>query len=255
VLRRPGVAAWTLLFAVLGLGLSAGGLRRGAAFLLEGPAFENQVQSTLDEVLRVVGPGVTIRKLEVTDLDRHVAATYTYDRYWITVNSRLQHFPDDDVLETLAHEVVHAMFDQGRLKHFENAPDSSVFVLSEEVAADILGAHIAGRARTAAGGDGAALTDRLVRRHRNLSDPKHRSSYYQRFDRALASFGPNAVDPDFEVAVTIHFGSPERVDEMDGICRKCSDPWDAAREISKRYLTWNEMETTRAQSARLAAGS
>jgi hypothetical protein len=138
----------------------------------------------------------------------------------------------------MSHEVVHAMFDQGRLRLYERAPDPSSFVLSEEVAADVLGAHISGLVRARAGEDGVALTGRLVREHRDRSDPRMPRSFYQTFDRARASFGLNAVDPRFEYSVFLHYGSPERVDEMDRICRENPDPWEAAREISRRYLTW-----------------
>lgn len=252
VLRRPGVAAWALLFAVLGLSLGSSGVQRLAASL-QGPAvFEARVRSNVDAVLGAVGPPIGISRVEVIDLPRHVAARYTYDWNRISVSPRLDRYSDDDLLHVMSHEVVHAMFDQGRLRLYEGAPDPSHFVLSEEVAADVLGAYIAGSVRARSGGDGAGLTCRLVQEHREQSDPTMPRSFYQRFGRARASFGSNAVDPRFEYSVFLHYGSPERVDEMDRICRENPGPWDAAREISRRYLTWErEKERPRELLARV----
>jgi hypothetical protein len=252
VLRRPGVAAWVLLFAVVGLGLAPSGVRHLAASF-QGPAvFEARVRSNVDAVLSAVGPPIGISRVEVIDLPRYVAARYTYDWNRISVNPRLDRYSDDDLLHVMSHEVVHAMFDQGRLRLYEGAPDPSYFVLCEEVAADVLGAHIAGSVRTRAGGDGDGLTVRLVREHREQSDPTMPRSFYQTFGRARASFGPNAVDPRFEYGIFLLYGSPERVDEMDRICRENPDPWTAAREISRRYLTWErEKERPRELLARV----
>ena len=238
VVRRPGIAAWALLFAVLGLSLGSSGVRHLAESFQRPAVFEARVRSNMDAVLGAVGPPVRIDRLEVTDLPRYVAAQYGYGRARIGVSRTLDRYSDDDLLHVMSHEVVHAMFDQGRLRLYERAPDPSSFVLSEEVAADVLGAHISGLVRARAGEDGVALTDRLVREHRERSDPRMPRSFYQTFGRARASFGPNAVDPRFEYGIFLHYGSPERVDEVDRICRENPDPWDAAREISRRYLTW-----------------
>lgn len=256
VLRRPGVAAWVLLFAVVGLGLAPSGVRHLAASF-QGPAvFEARVRSNVDAVLGAVGPPIGISRVEVVDLPRYVAASYGNGRARIWVNPRLDRYSDDDLLHVMAHEVVHAMFDQGRLRLYEGAPDPSYFVLCEEVAANVLGAHIAGSVRTRAGGDGDDLAVRLVQEHREQSDPTMPRSFYQTFGRARASFGPNAVDPRFEYGIFLHYGSPERVDEMDRICRENPDPWTAARAISRRYLTWEqEEETPRELLARVRDGN
>lgn len=248
VIRHPGLAAWCVLFAALGMTWGSRGLQSWApsvvGSLQRGAVFKARVRSTVDAVLDAVGPRVRINRLEVVDLRRHVAAEYSNGRYRISVSPRLDRYTDDELLRVMSHEVVHAMFDQGRLRSYDRAPNPSCFVLSEEVAADVLGAYIAGSVRARSGGDGAGLTCRLVQEHREKSDPTMPRSFYQRFGRARASFGPDAVNPRFEYSIFLHYGSPERVDEMDRICRENPEPWAAAREISRRYLTWEREEET-----------
>ena len=54
LLRRPGIAAWAFLFAVVGLSLGAGDLRQLVGHVLGPTVFEARVRSTLDSVLAVV---------------------------------------------------------------------------------------------------------------------------------------------------------------------------------------------------------
>jgi hypothetical protein len=125
------------------------------------------------------------------------------------------------------------------------------FELAGETAAKVLGAHIAGRVRSHHGGNGQHLTERLVREHRELCDTKSPRSYYQKFARARAAFGLNAVDEEWEYVVFTHVGSAEVVDNMDRICRANTDPWEAVRAIGQEYL-FTDQEAERAAGAETA---
>ena len=92
VLRRPGVAAWALLFAVVGLGLAPSGLRHLTSSLQRPAVFEARVRSNVDAVLGAVGPPIGISRVEVIDLPRYVAARYTCDWNRISVNPRLDRY-------------------------------------------------------------------------------------------------------------------------------------------------------------------
>ena len=75
-----------------------------------------------------------------------------------------------------------------------------------------------------------------MRRHRNLCDTQSPHGFYQRFARARDEFGLHAVDEEWEYVVFTHIGSVDMVDNIDRICRKNPDPWDAVRVIGEEYL-------------------
>ena len=106
----------------------------------------------------------------------------------------------------------------------------------EEVAAEVLGAHIAGRVMTLRGGDGEALTARLVREFRDACDMSVPGNLRRRiwFYATRHDFEKRA--PDLLYSIATHHGPVEMVDEMDEICREHRDPWEAAHVIADRFV-------------------
>jgi hypothetical protein len=49
--------------------------------------------------------------------------------------------------------------------------------------------------------------------------------------------GTSWLSPETEWGLVTHFGSPKIVDEMHRICLLHYEPWDAAHEIAKRFMT------------------
>ena len=187
----------------------------------------------MHQVLRVIGHGVTIREIGVRSLEPKVAACYWNGHRRIDISSEIC-FSKDELLGTVTHECVHAVFDQARLRHYRPSLGWAYCKLIEETAAYVVGAHIAGAVRTREGGDGRSLTEKLVADYRRSCDPTDPESMHQ---KVAASHGTDdECPPDVELSISYHFGSPELVDEIDAVCRKNPDPWDAAREIAATYL-------------------
>jgi hypothetical protein len=231
---RLGFATWLLSFVFLGTVLW---LEAGVSF---GQLFSNQLEArarrTVAEVLDVVGPGLVITAVEVEERAPEIAATYSFQTQTITVSPLVDGYDEDEFLWLVCHEVVHAMFHQMDWSGTPGSANWRLFLLAHETAAEVLGAHLAGTVRSRRGGDGGHLTERFVRRHRNLCDTQSPHGFYQQFARAREKYGANAVDEELEYVVFTHVGSTEMVDAIDRICRESSDPWKAVRAIGEKYL-------------------
>lgn len=240
--RRPGITAWCLLFALVlvplrvweGLPEARDDIRTEREKWLQ-----ERTEGTVDQVLRVIGNGVVINEVEARSLDSYIAATYTYRTRKITVT--LDHtFSRDELLHTVAHECVHAIFHRANLLGYHSSAHVEYYRLVEETTADVLGAHIAGRVRSRQGGDGRALTEKLLSEHRDACDLSSPASVYRRIWDLQAAEGQYAVSPEHELSVSIHFGSMELVDGIERICRSTPDPWTAAHRVAEEYLRTDE---------------
>jgi hypothetical protein len=201
-----------------------------------GDPMEGRARRTVDDVLEVVGSRVVIAAVEVEERGPGIAATYSFQTRTITVSPSVGPYDEDEFLWLVCHEVVHAMFHQMDWSSIEGSANWRSFLLPHETAAEVLGAHLAGLVRSRRGGNGQHLTDRLVRRHRNLCDTQSPHGFYQQFARARDKHGLHAVDEGWEYLVFTHVGSIDMVDEMDRICRENSNLWDAVWVIGEKYL-------------------
>jgi len=173
-------------------------------------------------------------------LEPNVAACYWNGYRRIDISSEIC-FSNDELLSTVSHECVHAIFDQAQLRTC--APDLGIMYrqLIEETAAYVLGAHIAGHVRSRMGGNGRALTEKLVREYRSSCDPMDPESMHQKI---AARYGTDEeYAPDVELSISIHFGSPGLIDEIDAMCRKNPEPVEAARAIAATYLRPDDEES------------
>ena len=247
VRRHPGLAVWVLLFVAVGLLVwPHTGVSLGQIFSNQ---MEGRARQTVVDVLDVVGPRVAIDVVEVQDRGPGIAATYHWPTRTITISPLIEDYDDDEFLWLVCHEVVHAMFMQMEWGETEGSANWRSFLLPGETAAEVLGAHLAGQVRSRQGAKGRHLTERFIRRHRNLCDPLSPWSYYQQVERARNESGLLAVDEEWEYLVFTHMSSPEMVDEMDQICRKSPDPWHAVRVIGERYLFTDLQPMTTAKEA------
>jgi hypothetical protein len=245
VRRNIGLAAWAFLFVVVVLGAGQQHLNhhgwpslRPKAQLLA--RLDAKAQRTIEDIERFAVPGLRINRVSAGFLSEGVAGTFRSRNRSITLAVGLEEHGETVYFATACHEVVHAMFEQIDAHGYWAAENPWALLLKEETACDVLGAHIAGTVWSWRGKDGTALTRELVREHRECCDPKHPRSYYQKFARARATYGERAVDEDWEYMISLHYGSPEVVDEMDRICRENPDAWKAARVIRDRFLVWED---------------
>ncbi|MCK5448703.1 MAG: hypothetical protein KAJ43_11205, partial [Gemmatimonadetes bacterium] len=242
VRRRPGIAAWCFLFVLVlpqlrvweGPPEAPGHIRTEHEEWLQ-----DRTEDAVKQVLRVIGNGVVINEVDARSLGSYIAATYTYRTRKITVTSD-HTFGKDEMLHTVAHECVHAIFHQAGLLGYYSSAHVEYYRLVAETTADVLGAHIAGRVRSRQGGDGMALTEKLLSGHRDACDWSSPTSAYRRIWDRQAAAGQHAVSPEYELSVSIHFGSTELVDEIDRICRSAPDAWTAAHRIAEEYLRIDE---------------
>jgi len=249
VRRNPGLAVCTLFMICVGLlvwpetGVSVG------QFFSNQP--EEQARRAVADVLDVIGPEVVIDAVEIDERDPGVAATFFWPTRTITISPDIfSYYSDEEFLWLVSHEVVHAMFFQMDWGEIQGSANWRSFLLPHETAAEVLGAHIAGRAYSRRGGNGRHLTERFVRRHRNLCDTQSPHGFYQRFARARDRSGVHAVDEEWEYLVFTHVSSIDMVDEMDRICRESPDPWHAVRVIGEKYLfTDHEVVTAAKESS------
>ena len=239
--RSPGVAAWCLVAVVVGTQLSS----KELPSLWEPNPAESRQAWVLDkakrdvrDVLDVVGHGIEIREIRAAAMDPYVLGRYRGRSQTVEIAEGIP-FSKVGSLDLAAHECVHALFHQANLISYP-ASNWAYWVLVHETAAYVLGAHIAGRVWTSRGRDGEALTDRLVQAQRDACDISMPGSVYRQIMAAQAEFGEHAVSGDEEWSISVHFGPPELVDEIDQICRSTPDAWTAAQVISERYLQWDE---------------
>jgi hypothetical protein len=149
---------------------------------------------------------------------------------------------EEALLATAGHECVHALFDRHELSGYQR---SLAHALIEETTASVLGAHLAGRALAARGGNGAELTRRLVEQYRLLCLTTSRANIMQRFLRRLQRNGWATFDPEEAWSIMMHFGNERLVDQVNSICLEHTDPLEAARAIAakyKLYYKWNPAE-------------
>ena len=239
--RSPGVAAWCLVALVVGTQLSSKEL---PSLWKPSPAESRQAwvlekaKRDVRDVLDVIGHGIEIRGIEAAAMGPRVLGKYLVRSKTVEIAEGTP-FSKVGSLDLAAHECVHALFHQADLISYP-ASNWAHFVLVGETAAYVLGAHIVGRVWTRRGRDGEALTERLVQEHRDACDISLPDSVYGQIMAAQAELGEHAVSADEEWSISVHFGAPELVDEIDQICRSTPDAWAAAHVISERYLQWSE---------------
>ncbi len=238
VLRSPGLAAWGVTGAALAAFIVAGSIPRLWEADLDALALNHllyRVQVAVDDARRVLGYDVVLAAVEIERLDHpHWIAMYNGAEERVVFNSDHE-FSDDELLDTAGHECVHALFDQASLRLQSRGYDFWTCVLVEETAAYVIGADVAGRVRAGRGGDGAALTEALLQQYRRACDVYDPGSIHQRLWRHLSHFGEDAVDPERQLDISIHFPSASLVDEVEAICRSSRDPYAAAEAIAGRY--------------------
>jgi len=234
--KRPGSALAITLAAALSTQILLGGfqtLAAGGAETEHRAWIHARALSTLEDVLAVIGDDVSISTLEVQSMREGVLGSYLRSTRTVTITDRLT-FADNDLLEIMAHEVVHAMFDQKDWHSYYGLRNQASYVLKEETAAYVLGAHIAGLAKTRRRGDGAALAEKLVSDYRSACDPMNPHSVHRWVSETHNTEA--SLSADRQMSISVHFGSPKLVDEIDQICRNNPDPWDAALVIAETYL-------------------
>jgi hypothetical protein len=190
-------------------------------------------RATIDiaDLLEVIGHGVTVSSVESREYNSEYAAAYYIEDRHVIVESALD-FSDDTLLFLMGHECAHAMLVQsGFLK---SDPGLAAYQdLAHEVAADVLGAHLAGRVVSRRGGDGASLTKYLIEETRIVgrirpTGPEavrgHNSSGWDGKTRTYVGNG-RWLDP--------NYGSEKLINAIDRICRQNEDPWEAARTFAK----------------------
>ena len=236
--RQPSIFLWLLVLGFFAVLVQAW---NGPP---EGPDYvpterdrwiEVRAKDSVDRVLRVIGGDLCINGVIARPLEDRVLGTYHYGEGLITFNS-------EAILSTsefeliAAHECVHAIFDHDRLDADYGSRDWAGCQLVEETTAYVLGAHIAGAARTRQGGDGEALTSRLIEWYREACDwSSPKCQRRQLWEQAVVG-GYESIDPWDAFSIEIHFGSVELVDAIDQICRENPDPWEAARVVAERYI-------------------
>jgi len=187
------------------------------------------VVATVGQVLDEVGHGVSVTSVRAQPL-AHVGATYSGGWRVITVNSALS-WRDQDLLQAIGHECTHALFDQAGLSHYSRSLSHQIV---EESAAEVLGAHLAGRVWSRQGHDGEALTRSLVDSFASscsggFMDPRRRLA-----DEIVHSMGRDVSNEEFQLILS-HYGNDRMVREMDRLCRESADPWEAAHRIAAEF--------------------
>lgn len=244
--RCPGLAAWIGLFVIVGLvAWTKAGVTIGQLFV---DPNEEWARQTVTSVLNTIKPRVVIDNVEVLESGPGIAATYYWPTRTITIDPGVLHYyTEEEFLALVSHEVVHAMFHQVDWGDTTGRADWYTFIVAHETAAEVVGAHIAGLVWTRQGNNGRSLTNRLIHYHRELCDTSSPKSFYQQFARARDEYGLHAVDEEWEYLVFTHVTSTEMVDDIDRICRKNPDPWDAVRVIGEKYLLTGKTEMRTAE--------
>ena len=241
VRRHPGLAAWCFVFFAVGLQIQVWtGPPPGPEFTLteRDECTELMAKEAVAQSLDVIGHGVEVSSVEVRPIHRLAAARYTRGQESVAFALGLG-FRADEVLHIAAHESVHAIFDQAKLNPDWSSPGWESRLLVEVMAASVIGAHIAGRIRTRQGGDGEALTARLIEWYRKRCT--WGPGGLRRVVWSIAKQGRvDKLDREVVHSIVTHYGSPEMVDAIDRICRENPDPWDAAHVVAERYLPKSE---------------
>ena len=199
----------------------------------EDPRLAARASKDVAVILNVIGHGVTISSVDAPRFIDDWAASYSPGDRRIAIASRL-FFDDDSLLEIMGHECAHALFLQ--LDLLEERPEISRHqYVVHETAASVIGAHLAGAARDLRGGDGATLTEKLLRRYREGCrdyERRHATSGSAPFGGRLRYDGPWLT---FAFRPAGFVGTDDFIDEMDSICCEYPEPVEAANVIAERF--------------------
>lgn len=207
-------------------------------------------RATMDikDLLEVIGHGVTVSSVTAKEYDEGFAAAYYWDRR-VAIESQCE-FSDDTLLLVMGHECAHAMFRQsGFLKEDPNL--SSYQAFSNEVAADVFGAHLAGRVVSRGGGDGQALTRNLLEESRIVR------RIYRRGTDALLEVESTVWDRKVRTSLgdgawlAPRDGADRLVTTIDRICRQHDDLWEAARTFATEIYNVDANTAKRLAPAKL----
>ena len=235
---HPGIAAWLVILAGL-IPVIAG----HEPAMPHPKAHQARYQkwlarkgkATINASLVEIGPSVKIPEVLAVPAPESLLGFYMSKTGQIGFNSSLEYHPVE-LLDTAAHECVHGIFLQNKL-----TPDGShaddYLTLVNEVAAYVLGAHVTGAVITREGRDGSLATEHLFQRYRGACDPDNPSSMYRHY---LTSHRIASGELDWAEwrSALVHFGAPlELVDDVYEICYLNSNPVEAARKISRRFMT------------------
>lgn len=235
--RHPAFALWIYVFVCVGL---AARVWTGPP---QGPDYHPTEQDlrvewmakvAVERALDLIGHGVRVDDVRVWPLEHFVLAQYIRHSNSIEFAAGVL-VSAEEVELAAAHEAVHALFHQADLNPYADSPVWDTRLLVEETAAEVLSAHIVGHIRARRGIDGEPLTRRCVgeyRLHCTWSPGGRRRFVWL----STIHNWPSRPAPDSAVSIAVHFGSPERVDAMDRICRENPDPWVAAHVIAERYI-------------------
>ena len=179
--RHPVAIVWCLLISITGALIWSEKVLND--FEIEEPFdwdMRLAARATMDikDLLAVIGHGVTVSSVTSREYDNGYVAAYFWDRR-VAVDARYE-FAEETLLFVMGHECAHAMFRQGGFL-IENASIERYQHHVHEVAADVLGAHLAGRVVARRRGNGLAFTDNLLEETRIVGrrvplgprNPKH----------------------------------------------------------------------------------
>jgi hypothetical protein len=207
-------------------------------------------RATMDikDLLEVIGHGVTVSSVRAREYDDGYAAAYFWDRR-VIVDSECE-FSDDTLLFVMGHECAHAMLVQGGF--LKDDPSLAAYQrLAHEVAADVLGAHLAGRVVSRRGEDGAELTVNLLEETRIVGQSyspeaaavkKYISTKWDGNLRTYVGDG-QWLDP--------NCGAEKLIVATDRICRQHDDLWEAARAIANEIYNVDMNTAKRLAPARV----
>jgi len=236
--RQPSIFLWLLVLGFLAVQLQVwNGPPEGPDYIPteQDRWVEARAKPAVDRVLRVIGRDLWISQVVARPQEGMVLGSYVPGERLITFNSNaIMSRAEFELIA--AHESVHAIFDHERLDADCGSRDWAGCLLVEETTAYVLGAHIAGTSRTRQGGDGEALTSRLIERYREACDWSSPECKRRRLWEQAIVEDYEGIDPWKAFQIEIHFGSVELVDAIDQICRENPDPWVAARVVAERYI-------------------
>lgn len=238
VARQSALTLWCLVFVITGVTIRMSGpTDEQTRFVLSQDqlCLQAAARSAVDQSRAVIGERVRVSSVEVGPMDPDVIAQYSPGSGEIRFSSSFS-FTAEEVLHAAGHEVVHAIFDQAGLNPYVDHPCWDSRLLVEEIAAEVLGAHIAGRVRTMQDDDGEALTRRLVAVYRNLCDGSDPGNFRRRIWTLAPRLEPERYAADRLYMIAIHYGPVWMVDAIDEICREHPDPWVAAHVIAERFI-------------------
>lgn len=236
--RQPSIALWLLVLGFLAVQLQAwNGPPVGPDYVPtdQDRWVEIRAKDAVDRALRVIGRDLWIGQVLARPQEGRTLGSFRPTGRVITFNSEAIISVSEFEL-IAAHECVHAIFDHARLDADYGSRDWASCMLVEETTAYVLGAHIAGTSRTRQGGNGKALTSRLIELYREQCDwSSPKCERRQLWEQAVAK-GYESIDPWDAFSIEIHFGSVELVDAIDRICRENPDPWVAAHAVAEKYI-------------------